>query len=618
MATNGNREDLSIKCRKISNNEFTMDSIIQADLPDDKQTEGPSRESLTITVQIYNDVKLSIYKPMIPLKLALFFWFGAGSVIQPFLTVFFKQRGITLSELSTMYVITPIVQFFGPTLSGIIADKLGQSKPVLMANLLLSVLFAGCMLVVPSMNTSHCNNQPALLKCHRQEFNRLISKTMCDIKSEVVNFEMCNVNCPENVTQYCAGQNLICEVLDRSVTFGNFSLKVHVNNSYKVKKQCYYNVASLSHKNVTYSWCDVPHKMYCEISCTVNYQTEQCLGIQSKRTTLFVINLVIMILFTTVFSNCYRFFDVTAMELVKEHDSDFGRERFWSISGILLFSPLAGYIVEIASPKGGPEYYDAAFYLFGVVTFLTMIFVWNLKVQINPPGKRMWKKSVTLLKDSNVLSFFIVLLVIGTAWGFYKTFIYWYLKELKAPSFLLGLLPAVSSLYGLPFLITSNWWVKKIGTTNIFLLALVCYTVSCIGYSFLENPWIALVWETSNIFTYHLLWVSVVVHSHSISPEGLTATVIAAAGGLHYGVGKGTGSLIGGQIMHHYSGKVAYRVIAAICIVTAVLYVIYLYIRRCSRPKDTETPQKENEKGVLPPQFEAESILTVHEQIVKV
>lgn len=454
-----------------------------------------------------------------------------------FLLIFFKQRGLTLKELSIIYVLSPLVQFFGPTICGIIADKLGRSKPVLILNLFLTILIVVGMLMVPSMSVVSCEPQLVKLKCHPNEFGRLIAKTSCDVNTDIIELVSCNVTCPDNVTQYCSGQNLICEMLEGNEDFRNLSLSVHVNWAYKLKSKCYYNVTSMSHKNASYSWCNVPHKMYCRINCTMNAE-ENCNEQNENRYIYLILNMILLILFFTVFSNTYRFLDVTAMCLVKEHKSDFGRERFFSIIGILIFSPLAGYIVDASTAEGELKNYDAVFYFFIGLIFLMLAVIYKLKVSIRPPGKNMWKKSIYLLKKFDNIAFIMVLFVLGSAWGFSKNLTSWYLEGMKAQGFLLGLISSVSALYGLPFLLTSNWWVKKIGATQIFILGLVGYVASGIGYSYLLDPWLALLVEVTSIFTYHLLWVAVIVHSHSIAPEGLTATVIATAGGVHYSLGK--------------------------------------------------------------------------------
>ncbi|GFS91143.1 MFS_1_like domain-containing protein [Nephila pilipes] len=543
-----------------------------------KEMSPQDNDALNFILTIYKNWKIRIYKPLIPLKLVLFFWYGGGSFVAPFLTVYFKQRGITLSELSTFFILSPICQFCGTVLSGVAADKLGRSKPVLIANLLLAMLFLGGILLIPRLNPPNCASQPINLKCHPQQFDKLITKTSCDVVEDVIEVNSCNVQCPENVTEHCDGQNLICEILAGSEMRRNFSLSIHVKGHYKAKDRCYYNVSSMFHENATYSWCNVPHKMNCRVSCIVDSGVD-CSDEADNRDGLLITTMALFILFQTSYSNCYRFMDVTSMSLVKEHDSDFGRERFFSILGILVVSPIAGFLVD-ATSNGPEKNYLSAFYLFMFSVLIILMIVYKLEVRINSPGKKMWRKAIHLLKNPDVLSFVLIIFVLGTAFCFTKNFMFWYLEGMNAPSFLMGLIPAVSSLYGLPFLVTSKWWVNKIGATQIFILGLLGYVVNSLGYSFLQDPWYSLVLEATNIFTYHLLWVAVILHSHDIAPEGLTATVIATAGSIHYHIGKSSGSSIGGFIMDAFDGRVAFRVMGIICLISAVLYALYLYIRR--------------------------------------
>ncbi|XP_054714263.1 uncharacterized protein LOC129223906 [Uloborus diversus] len=536
-------------------------------------------EDKTFTLKICKNVKIHIFKPLISLKLALFLWFGAGSIIRPFFSTFLRQRGMTLLEFSLLYAITPVVQTLGPILSGIVADKLGKSKPVLVVNILLTIAAVVCLLLVPRLNSDDCVSQLVKLKCHHQEFDRLVARSSCDITMDSLKLDSCNVNCPENVTEQCKdNDNLICELLAGEHP-SNFSLSANVDFFYKRRSRCYYNVSSVAYKNISHSWCNIPHKMNCKINCTLN-PIKDCSDERSNRSILLGAYYVIIVLFYTFFSNGYRFMDVTSMVLCKEHNSDFGRERFFSIMGVLVISPFAGYIVDATTVEEDSRNYESAMYLFIALLVLSLIASFFLKVQINPPGKRMLKKTLTMVKNPDISSFALVVFVLGTAWGFTKIYSYLFLEELKAPSYLMGLIPAAEGIYGLPFYLTSNWWVKKIGPTNIFILGLLGYVMLSIGYSFLYDPWLSIIIESTSIVTYHLLWVAVILYSHSIAPEGMTATVIATAGGIHFSVGKGTGSLIGGTIMSAFGGRIAFRVIAMMCLIFAAMYAIYLYIRR--------------------------------------
>ncbi|XP_035219875.1 uncharacterized protein LOC118192958 isoform X2 [Stegodyphus dumicola] len=534
-------------------------------------------KNLNITWNIYKNFKICIYKPLIPLKLALLLWFGAGAVPAPFLAVYFKQRGLALSELSTMYMIAPIVQFIGTTLSGVIADKIGKSKPVLIGNIILAILSSASIILVPRMSTESC--EPYSLDCDQLTLRRLIAGTQSEIREDVIEVNSCKIICLENGTQLHSGDLTICKNIEEEQKFVNLSVSFNFNSTSKIKNETFYHILPLMHRNTTYSWCHESQKDHYTIVCTF-LSDEMCEWEKGYRWKLLVTNVMLFVVYLTAYTNCYRILDVAAMSLVKEHNSDFGRERFFSLLGILIFSSIAGYLVDACTAPGKEKNYASALYFHIGLLLVSLIIICTLKVKIEPPSKNMWRKSFYLIQNADVISFILVLFVLGATWNFTKNFTNWFLIELNAPGSLLGLIPAASSLYGLPFLLTSKWWVKKIGSSNLFISALLAYAVSAVGYSLLYNPWLALLLEITTVLSYHLLWVAVVIHSHDIAPEGLTATVISTAGAIHYSIGKFTGSLIGGLIMDAYGGRTAFRVIAIICLVAAVMYGLYVYISR--------------------------------------
>lgn len=56
--------------------------------------------------------------------------------------------------------------------------------------------------------------------------------------------------------------------------------------------------------------------------------------------------------------------------------------------------------------------------------------------------------------------------------------------------------------------------------------------------------------------------------------------------------GKGIGGFFGGQVMETYGGRIAYRGSALACLITAVLYALYLYIKRTCYTKTHDLQTK--------------------------
>lgn len=543
-----------------------------------------------------------VNKPLIPLKVTLFFWFGAAAVLQPFTGLHLKQLGLSVKNLSIIYMISPFCQFTGTTVSGIIADKIGRSKPVLHANLILAMLAGTSMLFIPAQKPSNCKQDE--IYCHSNVTDYMKMTTICSVRSNNSRAFNCTFHCLSNIKDSCF-RNYIssCVLLSKY----NLSLSTETFE-HQMFTMC---VDELPEENIASNdlWC-LNHKIKkCIWSCKENinaHKEHDSCKYDEGQTKLFALSCVLMILFNTFFTCCYRIVDVTSMSAVKMHNSDYGTQRIWSILGLSIFAPISGYLITLTSSDAENQKYDVAFYAFDAMAFVTICAVWKLDVKMEPPAKDMLKKMAHLLKNVDTVLFLAVVLVIGTAWGFEIKFYAWYLQDLNAPSSLIGLVSTVSGLVGLPFLLTSKWFVATLGSSNLLILALLGHAGFCISYSFLQNPWWSLPCEAFGILTYHLLWVTVVTHTYEVAPKGLSSAIVSVAGGIHFSLGIGTGSLIGGVTMSKYGGRAAFRLVAVICIGTSVLYGLYLLCRRRIWKRELDLEKRENEKstaGELPQKF---------------
>lgn len=457
-----------------------------------------------------------------------------------FLTLLLKQRGVTLSELSTMTIFAPIVQVLGTSISGIVADKLGRSKPVLIANLFLVASIVTGILLLPKLDYKLPLHPLFTNSCNPTYTDQPVLQTSCDF---IEYFE------ERNHSMFCSGNlnndgsnkhRISCEKYMTDSYDGTFYFMIYLNNnSYfnRTDDECFYSIDVEDYRRGNVSLCSEELKISCVECCSSEDSESNCSEDNSSSITLLMAYAVLYILYLTTYSNTYRCFDFTVMGLVKEYGSDFGHERFFSILGNLCWGPIAGLVSHATSPDGGDKNYTSPIYLFLGISLFLFIIIYKIPVTLTTPGDKMWKKTFKLLKNIDVLMFLITIFTLGTCFNFTKYFTFWYLEDLGAPSVLIGLVPSIGALYGLPFLWTSKWWVKKMGTHQIFILSLFAYVACCLGYSFLKNPWISLGLELHGAISYYLLWVAVIEHSNSIAPEGLKSTVIAVAGGIHYSAG---------------------------------------------------------------------------------
>lgn len=196
--------------------------------------------------------------------------------------------------------------------------------------------------------------------------------------------------------------------------------------------------------------------------------------------------------------------DATALVICEKENEAFGKVRFWAILGQGLFSPLCGFLVDRIS-RGVDEFsvdYSPTFYFFNFFTIFTFLSSIVLDITVTPPPDNLWGNVRPLLRSSVVWFLLIMILLIGTCWGFVESFLFWYLLDLKAPKFLLGMTLTTGALISLPVLMTSEWFIKRIGHVNLMILAFVFYFIRFFGYSLIQSPYWCFPFEVILLFLF--------------------------------------------------------------------------------------------------------------------
>ena len=108
------------------------------------------------------------------------------------------------------------------------------------------------------------------------------------------------------------------------------------------------------------------------------------------------------------------------------------------------------------------------------------------------------------------------------------------------------------------------------------VVALFVYSLRYWGYSLIANPWMALPLHTLKLFPMDLMKVAAAQYIGANAPMGLLGTLNGIARGLHHGIGKACGPLIGGKLISTTGSTVHdFRCFAAAAAAFGLLYAIY-------------------------------------------
>ena len=116
-------------------------------------------------------------------------------------------------------------------------------------------------------------------------------------------------------------------------------------------------------------------------------------------------------------------------------------QKLFGTAGTIIFGPLAGLLIDFVQQKCIADNIERTTDE-GIVLH-------------NPDGYVLFR--------FEVMSYLIVFLVAGTMWGFLESFLFWYMEDLGASKFLLGISLGAGTLTALPLTIFSHLLLKHLG-----------------------------------------------------------------------------------------------------------------------------------------------------------
>ena len=189
----------------------------------------------------------------------------------------------------------------------------------------------------------------------------------------------------------------------------------------------------------------------------------------------------------------------------------------------VIISPIIGLLMDVvakASPSGEPNYL-VPFIGNDIFILLCVFFVCKISLDLELPKPAGLKSLFHLVTNWDISMFLFMTLILGNMWGFVETFLFVYLKEdMGAPMYLMGLTITVGAAASIPVFFVVDKLVEKVGKINVFIIALFMYSVRYIGYSFINNPWMAFPFELLELFTNNIMRVAALRYIGEISPEG--------------------------------------------------------------------------------------------------
>ncbi|XP_076446545.1 major facilitator superfamily domain-containing protein 6-like isoform X2 [Babylonia areolata] len=582
-----------------------------------------------------------VNRKLLPIKGFYFAFLAAVGSLLPFIAIYMKQLGLTPSETGILYGSMPFIGFFVRPIIGAVADRWRKHKLTLMICSVLTGIFYLLILTIPAREHSSftvhvqldCNVQDSYFRDCVSLSGAKVDHTMCVYGLSEFADKMLNITAENNTDLDC---DVHCEESKDSI-----SKDVDVcftNSSHELDKQCDgtlishvpfsfglanishvlknelvgdkntistmkcrdYDLKSLSHNGQHY-WqllCDQEGTFDCDMTC-VNPPPQLC--VQNNHEFdytfgwLFLIYLIANLAFAPVFSLA----DSATFDTLGKRHHKFGEQRLWGTVGFALFAITSTFIMYVMSNQGDTFDSKVPFYIFTVLCCIAAGIAYFMDLSSSIKCGSMFDNFLALMKVVQVLVFLLIVLFFGMVTGAIESFLFWYLSDLGATTVVFGLSLVINCLFEVPLLFVSGMIIKRVGAVPCLYLAMLAVALRMLGYSLLTNPWWVLLIEPLHGVTFGIMWAAASTYAAMIAPPGMSATIQGLIGGMHFGIGKGLGSLLTGFLFERVGERWSFRVyaIAAVCLLGMYAALNHLVFHSHTRPSPARPHQQQEDKS---------------------
>ncbi|KAK2172255.1 hypothetical protein NP493_978g00021 [Ridgeia piscesae] len=170
----------------------------------------------------------------------------------------------------------------------------------------------------------------------------------------------------------------------------------------------------------------------------------------------------------------------------------------------------------------------------------------------------------------------------GFAVGLVFTFLFWHLQDLGGTPTLFGIASVINHISEIVAYFFSKKLIKSVGHVRVLYLGLVGNICRFLYISWLRDPWWVLPFEFVTGLTHAAVWAACCSYVTQAMPAKHRATAQLIIQGIHHGLGRGCGSIVGGILVCSYGTEYVFRGygIACVAVLGAYLALDYFYLRQ--------------------------------------
>lgn len=191
-------------------------------------------------------------------------------------------------------------------------------------------------------------------------------------------------------------------------------------------------------------------------------------------------------------------------------------------------------------------------------------------------------------------------IVVGFVYGFINSFLFWLMHQQSSNGSELPLGIALTAAAGGEFFMSfvAGWIVQKLKCPISIILGLLVLCARCLLYSFLFNPWIAVVGEAGHMLSHTIIWSAVQNYpAFRVNPLVMDTSAHTALSVVYSGFGISSGCMVAGLCYSWLGPDAMFQIAASVagtwCLVFAVVYKCCGRWRKQQRVRYTKIAQED-------------------------
>lgn len=259
--------------------------------------------------------------------------------------------------------------------------------------------------------------------------------------------------------------------------------------------------------------------------------------------------------------------DNTALKILGDQSNRYGKIRLWGALGWGVSAPVIG---ELVARLG----LDWIFYGYALLMLGGWLVAGQLPVASASLGGGFGQGLRTLLRDRRWVLFLVLIFAGSLGEATVHSFWFLYLKGLGATNFLMGFSLTVAMLSEMVVFFLSDRLLRRFGSRTLLLLSIAIRVGQLLAYSWISNPYLALVFQLLHGPGFAAMWVAAVAYVNEITPKGLGATGQGLLNSVSFGFALATGAILGGFLYEQLGAFGMYRWVALIMLAGLLTFVL--------------------------------------------